>query len=240
MELRETTILITGASQGLGRALAIYLAGQGARLILASRNETGLQETREQIAGRDAASSVHTYALDLSRLGSVRALVQSIEREGLLVDVLINNAADVTSKPLLDTECEEINRLVRTNVSGPLQLTRLLLPRMIAHGRGMVVNISSLAGYKANPSQTVYSITKTAVNGMSRALAAELRGTPVRVMNVALSSVGEGASQVPAERYASQLAAAIQNDAEELFLSPKSKWLMRAYQAFPGLGKLRG
>lgn len=240
MEIRESTILITGASQGLGRALAIHLAGQGARLLLAARNELGLQETHEQIAGRDSSSSVHAFALDLSRLGSVRALVQSVEREGLAVDILINNAADVTSKPLLDTECEEINRLVRTNVSGPLQLTRLLLPGMIARKRGMIVNISSLAGYKANPAQTVYSITKSAVNGMSRALAAELRGTPVRVMNVALSSVGEGEGQVFVEHYAVQLTAAIQRDAEELFLSSKSKWLMRAYRAFPGLEKLKG
>jgi short-subunit dehydrogenase len=113
---------------------------------------------------------------------------------------------------------------------------------MIERGGGAIVNISSLAGYKPNPSQTVYSATKSAVNGISDALRAEFRGTPVSVINVALSSVNLSDTpqrgKVPADVLAEKLMKAIERGQPELYLSPITKWLMRLYKFYPPLANI--
>jgi len=230
------TFLITGASQGIGRVLAVHFARRGARVILAARSEEGLSETATMI--RDGGGQCAWFACDLRDRDSIKNLASRLTA-GESVRVLINNAADVTSKRFLDTSIEEIESLIRTNVTGPLELTRLLAPGMIERGDGIVINVSSLAGYKANPRQTVYSVSKTAVNGMSRALEAEFRDTPIHVMNVALSSVGEQPNQVPPDRYARRLERAIARGEREVFLSLSTKWLMRVYGMLPWLARLR-
>lgn len=239
MRLDDATVLITGASQGLGRYLAVYWANRfpGATVLITARNEQNLRQTAGLAAA--AGGKCSHYAADLRDAGSVQRLVDAIRRDGHSVNVLINNAADVTSKPILQTTLDEIDSLVRTNVTGPLQLCRLVAPMMIEQGAGAIVNISSLAGYKPNPRQTVYSATKTAVNGISDALRAEFRDSPVRVMNVALSSIaldGQAArGKVTPEVFARKLVQAIEKDRPELYLSLVTKWLMRLYKFYPPL-----
>jgi len=242
MKITGATFLITGGSQGVGRRLAVYLGRHvpGAEVLVAARNEENLRETVRQ--AKETGGKCAYYVCDLRDSAAIERMVETIQSEGRFVDVLVNNAADVTSKPLLETSMEEIDSLVRTNVSGPLQLCRLIAPAMIERGGGTIVNISSLAGYKANPNQTVYSATKTAVNGISDALRAEFRDTPVRVINVALSSIdldGGGArGKVPVEVFAAKLVRAIEHDARELYLSPLTKWLMRLYKFYPPLSDI--
>ena len=239
MQLDDARILITGGSQGIGRHLAVHFATRSAKVTIAARNESGLKETQSLVA---EGGGVCDYAvLDLSDAASVEALADTMTRDGAGVDILINNAADVTSKPLLETSPSEIAHTIESNLTGPLHLTRRLLPGMIERGRGMIINVSSLAGYKPNPSQTVYSISKYAVNGMSEALRNELRGTGVEVMNVALGSIalaGSGeTSGVPVAEFAQRLERAILAGTPELFLSPVSKWLMRVYHFCPPLAR---
>jgi len=242
MEIANARILITGASRGVGRHLAVHFAQRGARPFLTARGEAGLRETAalaEEAGGR--ACSYHVC--DLRVRETVAGLVERVREEAVGVDVLINNAADVTSKPLLETSAEEIESLILTNVAGCLQLCRLVGPLMVAQGRGMIVNVSSLAGYKPNPGQTVYSVSKAAVNGISAALRADFGGQGVAVMNVALASVGLGErlrrGEVPVARFAARLERAIVKEETELFLSPLTKWLMRLYGICPGLARLR-
>lgn len=241
MNLSDSTILITGASQGIGRHLGVHFAPKCRKIILWARNPEGLAETHRMI--EKAGGVCVTFIVDLTDLSAMQAAVDALAMENNTVNILINNAADVTSKPILETSPAEIDRLVATNVTGPLQLCRLLLPDMIEHGDGVIVNISSLAGYKANPTQTVYSVTKKAVNGMSEALRAEVGGKGIHVMNVALASVATGndarPGQVSAAEFAAILEQAIVTRKDELFLSSASKWLMRLYAFLPGLTTLR-
>jgi 3-oxoacyl-[acyl-carrier protein] reductase len=242
MRLDGATFLITGASQGVGRHLAVYFARhvKGADLLIAARSEANLRETARRVV--EAGATCLFYVCDLRDSASIERLAETIRREGKRVNVLINNAADVTSKPLMRTSLDEIDSLVRTNVTGPIQLCRLVAPMMIERGGGAIVNISSLAGYKPNPSQTVYSATKSAVNGISDALRAEFRGTPVSVINVALSSVNLSDTpqrgKVPADVLAEKLMKAIERGQPELYLSPITKWLMRLYKFYPPLANI--
>ena len=234
------TVLITGGSQGVGASLARYFAGRGRRVIVASRNEEGLRKTCESIE-KDGGDCV-PYGLDLADVESIRRFVGALEGDARTIDILINNAADVTSKPLQDTSLEEIDRLVRVNVTGALQLVRLTIPLMEASKRPSIVNISSLAGYKPNPAQTVYSITKAAVNGMSMALRSELAPRGFHVLNVALSTVHlvDGArGAVTAAVLGQKLERAIERRQDELYFSWTTQWLMRLYTLFPPLMKLR-
>ena len=227
--------LITGASQGIGRRMAVYFTQRGAHVCLAARNAVGLDETARAI--QDAGGACRCVPCDLRDEASIRTLAEAATP----VDCLIHNAADVTSKPLLDTSPGEIDSLIRTNVIGPLQLTRLLLPVMRQRDGAMIVTISSLAGYKPNPAQTVYSISKYAVNGIAAALRAELRGSDVHVLNVALGSVclnnPPEKGQVPVDQMLTRLDEAMERRKTELFMSPMSKWLMRLYAAAPWLAR---
>ena len=230
-------MLITGASRGVGRELAVHFAGAVRRLTLVARDRAGLEETAEQARKRGA--ECHIVPTDLNDYASVEALVRRLKTSENRVDILVNNAADVTSKPLNETTDDEVDSLLRTNVGGPLALCRELAAPMVANRAGYIINISSLAGYKANPQQTVYSITKAAVNGMSEALRAEYGGQGVRVLNVALMSVGPNPGQMPASAFAARLQRAIERDETELYLSSLTKWLMRVYHFYPPLARLR-
>ncbi|MCP4643512.1 MAG: SDR family oxidoreductase [bacterium] len=231
------TVLITGASQGIGRALAVHFAGLGATVLAAARNQDGLAETGRLASGLPGACAA--YRLDLADVASVTGMVEALERDGHEVDILVNNAANVTSKPFLDSSLDEIDQQVRTNVTGMLQITRLVTPAMVSRNEGVVVNISSLAGYKPNTSQTVYGITKAAVNGASEALFAELRSRGVHVLNMPLPPIGDHPGQAPVARVAAALEEAIVARKPEVFLHRRSKWLMRLYRAWPALSRLR-
>lgn len=241
MKVSGKDVLITGASQGIGGYLAVHFARQGARVILTARNEENLKKTAARV--EEAGGACLVQPSDLCEPSSLERLAEVVREKVGGVDLLINNAADLTSKPFLETSLGEIDTLIRTNVTGGLQLTRLVAPMMAERGGGMIVNFSSLAGYKANPTQTVYSISKTGVNGMSEGLRAEFRCTGIRVMNVAVCSVAVDkppvGGQIPVEQFARQLDGAIAGDADELYLSVVTKWLMRLYKFFPKLVALR-
>lgn len=242
MSVSGKTVLITGASQGLGRYLAVHFARSGNRVILCARNEDGLAETARRIA--EAGGQCAWRRCDLCDPDSIRAFADFVQTEtGGAVDILLNNAADLTSRLFLDTTFEEIERLARTNFIGLLQLTRVIVPMMTARGGGIVVNMSSLGGYKANPGQAVYCATKTGVNGISEALRVELEPLGVQVINVALPSVAAEPPckphQYPPDYMVAMLERAIERRDTEVFLSAASKWLMRLYKFVPALARVR-
>lgn len=241
MDVPGSVVLVTGASRGIGHFLARFFAARRARVVVTARTEPPLHALGEDIEKNGGDCFV--YASDLRDGESLVALVDAVIEKYGTVDILINNGADVTSKPFLETSLEEIEGLIRTNVTGALQLSRLVAPLMTEKGRGMIVNISSLAGYKPNTAQTVYSVSKSAVNAMSEALRADLGPRGIRVMNVALASVGTdhdtAPGQTPVATFAHALLRAIEKEDEELFLSAASKWLMRLYKFYPPLARLR-
>ena len=236
-DLSNASMLITGASQGIGRALAQHFGTRCRHVIVTSRNETGLHHTAEHV--RSEGGSCEFIPADLTQSEDVARLAEALREHGVKLDVLVHNAADVTSKPFAETSTGEIRSLIGTNVTGPLQLTRELMDLFGPDGLKTIVWISSLSGYKPNPTQTVYSISKAAVNASALALRAELGPQGYHVMNVPLSSVDVadigGTGRVPVRKVCELIERGIVQGHREVFLSPFSRALMRFYGLFPGL-----
>lgn len=173
-------VLITGASKGLGLALARQLARKKHPLIINARREEELRRAEAELA-RDTA--VLAVAGDVSEIAEELA-EKALARFGR-VDVLINNASELGPSPLLKLEehpWESLLRIYRVNVVAPLHLTQMLLPGMKARGRGAIINISSDAAVNAYPHWGGYGSSKAALAHASRILAAELEGSGVRVL----------------------------------------------------------
>ncbi|HVR38415.1 MAG TPA: SDR family oxidoreductase [Thermoanaerobaculia bacterium] len=175
-----TTALITGASRGLGREIAILLAKRGYRLVLNARGEEPLREL-----ARSLDTEVHVVAADVSE-DAERIAGEALARFGTIA-VLINNASDLgpTPMPLLENyPWDELLRVYRINVVAPIHLTQLLLPQMKSRRSGVIVNITSDAGVNAYPGWGGYGSSKAALEHASRTFAAELEGSGVRVLVV--------------------------------------------------------
>ena len=180
------TAFITGASQGLGRALALRLAENGFSLALVARSRPELLAATE--AAR-AAGAPRVLALvgDVGRKEDIHALVGLALAELGSVGVLINNASTLgpTPLPLLsDTECEDFSAVLEVNLLGPFRLTRALLPAMTLRGSGLVINISSDAASSAYPRWGAYGSSKAALAQLTAIWGAELEGTGVRLRSV--------------------------------------------------------
>ncbi len=229
-------ILITGASGHVGSGMARYFAEQGYDLILAGRDGERLQHVAD---GCGSKVDIQVHLMDLNDPDGIEDLVAKVG----IVDWLVNNAADVTSQPLMRSDPNVIAKQVDANVTGTILLTRGILSGMIERGEGAIINISSLAGYKANPGQTVYSVTKSALNAFSEALRMELRAEPVHIVNVALASVSEGEhrarGQVTTREVAQSIERAVKNEQPVVYFSMATRLLMKLYAAFPHLRLLR-
>lgn len=182
MKLEHSTVLITGASSGLGLALADLLAQRGARLVIAARGEAALRTAEARLSKR---AEVLAVAADVSE-DAERIVAESLARFGR-IDVLINNASELGPSPmpaLADLDWEAFERILRVNAIAPLHLIQLLLPQMRERGEGTIVNISSDAGVNAYPGWGGYGASKAALEHLSRTLIAELEDSGVRVLTV--------------------------------------------------------
>lgn len=241
MKIDGTTILITGASQGIGKQMAIHFAPKAAEVIIAARNQDKLNETADLI--RAVGGKTTPLVLDLSDPQSIQQFSKELRASGKHIDILINNAANTVSKPLLKSSLEEIDATIRTNVIGCAQLCYLVAPMMVERGHGMIINISSLAGYNPNGRQTIYSTSKAAVNSFSEALRDELALQGIYIMNVAQECIATGTAitsqQIPFEQFVQRFEAAILRNETEFFLSPGKKFVMRLYKFLPVLSRLK-
>jgi NAD(P)-dependent dehydrogenase (short-subunit alcohol dehydrogenase family) len=179
--------LITGASRGLGRALALEFARRGADLVINSRpysvNELG--ETRRE--AERLGAQVLAVGADVSDRADVERLAaEALARFGR-VDVLVNNASALGPTPmpyLTDYPIEYFEQVLRTNVVAPFLLTRALVGQMLARGSGSIINVSSDAGITGYPTWGAYGISKAALDQLTRTWAAELEGTGVRINSI--------------------------------------------------------
>ena len=159
---------ITGATQGIGRALADEFARNGHTLLLVARDEAALRARRDHDRGSERADGC-------------AGVEQTLEQHGLYAEMLVNNAGTMTAGFLQDADREQILALVDLNVRALLDLTLRLLPGMVARGKGGVLNVASVEGFMPVPYQAAYAATKAFVLSLSRALAYELSGSGVRV-----------------------------------------------------------
>ncbi|WP_305043760.1 SDR family NAD(P)-dependent oxidoreductase [Geoalkalibacter sp.] len=177
------TVFITGASAGFGAACARAFAARGDRLVLAARRAERLQALVEELG---PSTPIHCLALDVRDRAAVEQALASLPAEFAEVDVLINNAGLALGlEPAHQTDLDDWDVMVDTNIKGLMYCTRLLLPGMVARRRGHVVNIGSTAGDWPYPGGNVYGGTKAFVAQFTRNLRADLLGTGVRASCVA-------------------------------------------------------
>lgn len=175
------TVLITGASAGIGAALARVCAADGWDLVLTARREDRLLALADEIMAAHPVQA-RVIAVDLSQVEAARALVQAIQDQGLVIDGLINNAGFSRTTGFLATDPADHAAMLRVMLSAPVELTRLLLPAMVQRGFGRVLNVASLAGLMpATGGDTLYGPIKSFLIKASQGLYLETRGTGVNI-----------------------------------------------------------
>jgi NAD(P)-dependent dehydrogenase (short-subunit alcohol dehydrogenase family) len=183
--LEGKVAVVTGASRGLGRALALEMAAAGASLSICARGHEDLQAVGEEI--RALSADVLTVTADLHHTRDVeRVVVLTLERFGK-VDILVNNASELgpTPMPLLaDYPPHVFNEVLKVNLHAPFHLTWALIGQMLLRGDGMVINISSDAAVNGYSNWGAYSVSKSALDGLTRTWAAELEESGVRMYAV--------------------------------------------------------
>ena len=174
------TVLLTGASSGIGQEMATLFARNGAHLVLVARREERLADLARRLEDRWSASST-ILPFDLARPEAPGDLSRSVSDRGLHVDVLVNNAGFGLHGRVAELDLQSQMDMVAVNVAALTELTRLFLPDMLERGRGGILNVASTAAFQPGPSMTIYYATKAYVLSFSEGLAEELAGTGVDV-----------------------------------------------------------
>jgi 3-oxoacyl-[acyl-carrier protein] reductase len=177
------TALVTGASQGIGEAVARRLAAQGARVVLAARSAERLSALASEIAA--AGGSAHALTLDVAEPESVAARLKELPESFAAVDILVNNAGITADNLLARMSLADWERVLRTNLTGAFALTRELVRGMMRRRWGRVISVSSVVGMMGNAGQANYAAAKAGLIGFSKALARELGSRAITVNVVA-------------------------------------------------------
>jgi len=172
--------LITGGGTGIGLAISRAFLEAGARVVIAGRRAEVLKEACTQLGAKATFR-----AADIAEAQGVTALVEAIETGDAPIDILVNNAGINAKKPAVEVSDEEFDRIIQTNLNGLFTLTREVGRRMIARQRGVILNITSIATLYGLPKVAAYSASKTAVLGLTRALASEWAPFGLRVNSIA-------------------------------------------------------
>jgi short-subunit dehydrogenase len=184
-------VVITGATEGIGRAFAEEFARDGHALVLVARDGAKLAQTADELA-RAHSVEVKVTAQDLSTSEGCAGVEQVVRGFGFYAEYLINNAGIMSSGFFQDEDPATVRRIVDLNVRAMVDLTARFLPGMLARGRGGILNVSSMMGYLPVPYQATYAASKAFVLSFSKALAYETRGTGVKVSVAAPGVVSTG------------------------------------------------
>lgn len=249
---KNKVIIITGASSGIGRALALEFAGMGARLVLAARNTERLKSTEEE--ARKLGAEVISVKTDVSNEVDCKYLVQHAADKFGGIDILINNAGISMRALFIESEIDVIRKLMDINFWGTVYCSKFALPYLL-ESKGSLVGISSIAGYKGLPGRTGYSASKFAMHGFLETLRIEhLKNglhvliacpgfTASNIRNTALNEKGEMQGESPrdeskmmsAEEVARHIARAISKRKDRLTLTGQGKltvWLNKFFPKF--------
>jgi 3-oxoacyl-[acyl-carrier protein] reductase len=187
MRLKDSVAIVTGAGRGIGRAIAVSLSREGARLVLVSRSKKELETVRGEIEGLGGSAEV-AQADITDDAAVVRVFDEVIARHGR-IDILVNNAGIGRFAPVRSITMDEFDDMWRLNVRAVVRCTKLALPVMEKNKRGIIVNMSSLAGKNAFVGGGGYAATKWALLGLSRCLMLEEREHNIRVITISPGSV---------------------------------------------------
>lgn len=231
MDIAGARILVTGASSGIGAALAPLLAARGATVGVVARRRERLKAVLD--ACPDGAPAARLWTVDLGDLAATEALARDVETAWGGVDVLVNNAAIPKRVPFTRLSAADVDETLRVNFLSPARLTLTLLPGMLARGRGLVVNVSSMGGRIPIANEAAYNASKFALAGWSEGMRLDLEGTGVDVKLVLPGPIATeiwdqpgnepalfDVDKVPAEECAAGIAAAIEGDGFEYYVPP--------------------
>jgi short-subunit dehydrogenase len=226
--------VITGASRGIGRELALAAAKRGARLGLVARSKAELDETLAQAGGKGAVA-----VADVAERQQIEDALAQLERELGPIDILVNNAGIGAYGSIVDTDAEVYERLMRVNYLGTIYAMKAVLPGMIERRHGHIVNVASIAGRLGAPLEAAYSATKFAMAGLSEAAAIELalKGVGMTIVDPGpvdtdffeargAPYVRKSPKPVSAERVARIIIRAVERNKLEVFIPG---WLRQAY-----------
>lgn len=195
-----SSALVTGASSGLGEEFALQLAPRVRQLVLAARREALLHELAETIRGNFPLIDVRVIAADLAEAGECGRLVENLANQGVLPDLLVNNAGLGDYGEFVSAEWPKLEAMLRLNVEALTHLSHLLVPSMVRNGSGAVINVSSLASLLPIPDFAVYAATKAYVTSFSEALRLELKSHGIPVLAVCPGPVHTGFGEVARRR----------------------------------------
>jgi NAD(P)-dependent dehydrogenase (short-subunit alcohol dehydrogenase family) len=185
MEIRGRGVLVTGASRGLGAALSRALAREGARVVLMARGAADLDKVVADI--RREGGEAHGLAADIGAKDDIYRIAGAAAALVGPLDVVVHNASTlgpIPLKPLLDTECEDLVRVLDVNLVGPFRLTKAVAGGMAVRGHGLVVNVTSDASISAYATWGAYSVSKAALDHLGRVWATELADSGVRFLTI--------------------------------------------------------
>ncbi len=184
-DLNGKSVLITGGSRGLGKALAVSLSARGAKVVIVARQQAELDEAVNAL--RRSGGQAFGIVADVGDKESVYPIAGQAAAQAGPVDILINNASTLGRVPLrllADTDCEDFERVLQVNTVGPFRLIKAVVGSMILRQTGVIINISSDAAVEAYPAWGVYSASKAALDHLTQIAALELAGTGVRFFSV--------------------------------------------------------
>ena len=186
--IEDKVIIVTGASSGIGRALALALGRERARLVLVARRESRLKELQAEIGGETLS-----LPLDLRDRAQVEQMIRSTKDRFGRIDVLVNNAGFGFLGSVESTPQSVVREIFDLNFEAPLLACQLVIPLMRAQGSGHIINVSSVVGRRAMPFGGIYCATKFALNGISESLRVELKDSNIQ-RNCSMHQRSEGRS----------------------------------------------
>lgn len=219
---QQQCVLITGATDGLGRATAIYLAERGYRVIGAGRNAAKRAEV-EQVA-RERSLPLEMLEMDVTQDDSVAGAVTEAERRAGQIDVLINNAGYAVIAPVEELKLEDLRAQFETNFIGVVRVTQRVLPAMRARRSGRILNMSSIAGKFAWPLFGAYSASKHALEGISDALRLELHPFGIHVVLIEPGFIPSNMGNVSAEVGAEYVSRAKESPYARVYSGFRAQW----------------
>ncbi len=187
INIKDKVAIVTGASKGIGRSIALALAERGVKIVLAARNSDALSSIEKEIGSKGWKAV--TIPTDVTSEHSVKNLIFETLKQFGKIDILINNAGVGVFNKVVDTTYEDYERMMNVNLKGVFLCSRAVIPSMIKNNRGEIINIASLAGKNSFSGGAVYSATKWGLIGFARSLMLEVRENNIRVVTICPGSV---------------------------------------------------